>query len=152
MDRRFRLQPVLNYRQSLEDALQLELARLQIEEQAARAQLEILRTESSHSMEEIRSLQLLPRPDIGAIQQGFVYLGALGAAIEHQVVLVLAATERLEAKRRAVIAAMQDRKVLEKLKQRHDRAYAEWATQVEARELDDMVTVRYRRSEAEVGQ
>lgn len=151
MERRFPLQPVLNYRQSREDALQLELAKLLADEQAARMRLDGLRQEWESAANAVRALQSESRPDVGAIQQGFVYLGAVDLAIADQVEVVAAATERTEAKRREVVVAMQDRKILEKLRQRHERTYAEWVRRVEARAVDDIVTVRYaRRIAAEV--
>ena len=145
MDPRFRLQPVLNYRQDIEDALQLELGRLLQEEQEARARLEELRAESERSMVELSAIQSAPRIDVPAIQQGYYYLEALQGVIEHQVVVVNEATERVEAKRRELVKAMQDRKVLEKLKEKYQREYADWVRRVEQTLADDVVTTRYNR-------
>ena len=145
MDPRFRLQPVLNYRQDLEDALQLELARVLEEERAAREQLDLLRDESQRAMAELRAFQEQPRVDLALMSQGFFYLEALQAAIEVQVQVVAEVTERVEAKRRDLVKAMQDRKVIEKLKEKYQREYAEWVRRTEQRLVDDMVTIRYNR-------
>jgi len=151
MERRFRLQAVLNYRQDLEEALQLELGRLQGEEHVARQRLETLRAESDHTLTATGQMLSEPRPDMGTVQQGFVYLDALQRRIDAQLAELAELAVQVEAKRKEVVEAMQARKVLEKLKQRHDRAYAEWVRQVEQRLVDDMTTVRHNRRLAEEG-
>jgi flagellar FliJ protein len=145
MERRFRLQTVLNYREDLEEALQLELGKLMAEENAARAQLDAFRDESVRTMADTRHVLDQPRPDLAAVQQGFVYLEAVHAAIGGQTEILAEVTRRVEAKRAEVVKAMQARKVLEKLKQRHDRSYAEWVRQVEQALADDVTTIRYSR-------
>jgi flagellar FliJ protein len=145
MDPRFRLQPVLSYRQDREDALKLELAGLLSAEGAAREQLDALRAESLRAMDEVRALQVEARIDVGAIAQGFFYLDAVQAALDVQVQVLAEATRQVEAKRAQLLKAMQDRKILEKLKERYQRQYAEWVRRAEQRVADDNVTVRYNR-------
>jgi flagellar FliJ protein len=151
MERRFRLQAVLNYRQDLEEALQLELGRLQGEEHVARQRLETLRTEADYTLTATGELLSGPLLDMGTAEQGFVYLDALQRRIDDQLAELAELAQQVEAKRREVVEAMQARKVLEKLKQRHERAYAEWARQVEQRLIDDMTTVRHNRRMADEG-
>ena len=149
MERRFRLQSVLNYRQDLEEALQLELGRRQSEEQVARQHLETLRAESDQTLELTGRMLAEGRPDVDAVRQGFVYLEALQGRIDAQLSELAELAAKIEAKRREVVEAMQARKVLEKLKQRHERAYGEWVRQTEQRLVDDMTTVRHNRRMAE---
>jgi flagellar FliJ protein len=151
MERRFRLQAVLNYREDLEEALQLELGRLQGEENVARGRLATLRGESDRTLAATSQILAAARPDVDAVQHGFVYLDALQVRIEAQLAELAELAAQVEAKRREVVEAMQARKVLEKLKQRHERAYAEWARQAEQRLVDDMTTVRHNRRMAEEG-
>src|SRR5581483_519378 len=148
MERRFRLQAVLRYRANREELLQLDLARAQAEEAQARSLLDQFRQERQRSLLDTARLLTGGRVDVAAVQQGFAYLGAVQAAIGHQGSVVEKAAERTEARRQDVIQAMQERKVLEKLKQRHDRAYDEWATRAEQALVDDMVPVRYNRRAA----
>lgn len=145
MQKRFRLQAVLNYRADVEESLQLELGRLQAEELAARAQLDALRTEAARTMADTQELQDQTRPDIGAIAQGFVYLEAVQSAIAAQLQIVASVAARVEAKRAEVIAAMQARKIIEKLKQKHELAYGEWVRHTDERAIDDIATIRYAR-------
>jgi flagellar FliJ protein len=149
MDRRFRLQPVLNYRQDVEEALQLELSVLVAEGQAARDRLQALRDDAARAMEGIVGFQSQGTADVAIIEQGFVYLDVMARAVADQDVVVADATARADAKRQELVAAMQARKAMEKLKERHDRAYAAWADRVEQTRIDDMVTVRYNRRAAE---
>ena len=149
MDRRFRLQSVLNYRQSLEEARQLELARIQTERLAALAQLEALRGESVRTVAETQQIQQQERPDVGAILQNHLYLEAVRGAIASQGHTVDEVTLRADEKRSELVTAMRERKVIEKLKQRHDRAYAEWMRHTEQSLVDDMTTIRYSRRSVE---
>ncbi|HEV8637864.1 MAG TPA: flagellar export protein FliJ [Chloroflexota bacterium] len=148
MERRFRLQPVLNYRRDREEALQLELAALMAEERAERGRLDALRQASAQAMDDVFGLQARPRTDVAAIQHGLLYLEAITAAIAAQSEVVARVAERVEAKRQEVVAAMQARKAIEKLKERHEQTYAAWARRVEETAIDDMVMVRYNRRAA----
>ena len=145
MERRFRLQPVLNLRRDREEALQLELAALVAEEQAEQGRLNVLREASIQAMNDVFGLQSRSRTDVGAIEQGLLYLEALTAATVAQEELLARVSERVEAKRQEVVAAMQERKAIEKLKERHEQAYAAWVRRVEDGLIDDMATVRYNR-------
>src|SRR5437867_4667050 len=115
MERRFRLQAVLNYRKDLEEALQLELGRRQGEEHVAGERLATLRTESDHALSATGALLSEARPEMGSVQQGFVYLDALQRRIDAQLAELAELAARVEAKRGEVVEAMQARKVLEKL-------------------------------------
>jgi flagellar FliJ protein len=148
MERRFRLQPVLNLRANKEEMVRLELGRLQAEELVARKLLEELRAESERGLYETAALLSGGKVDMAAVEQGFVYAEAVTAASGVQIGIVHEAEAKVEAKRAEAVDAMRDRKVLEKLKQRHERAYDEWATRVEQTLIDDMVTVRYNRRAA----
>jgi flagellar FliJ protein len=145
MERRFRLQPVLTFRRDREEALQLELAALTAEEQAELSRLELLRRASAQAMDDVFGLQVRPRTDVPAIEQGLMYLDAINGAIASQREVVAGVSARVEAKRQEVVAAMQDRKAIEKLKERHEQAYTTWARRIEESALDDMATVRYNR-------
>ena len=148
MDRRFRLQPVLNYREDVEEALQLELSVIMAEEQRARERLQALRDDAASAMEGIVGFQSQARADVAIIEQGFVYLDHMARVVAEQDAVVADATARADAKRQELVAAMQARKAMEKLKERHDRAYAAWADRMEQGRIDDMVTVRYNRRAA----
>jgi flagellar export protein FliJ len=145
MERRFRLQSVLNFRVNREEMLRNELGRLQADELAARNFLDELRAESDRTMADTAALLEAGRVDIAAVEQGFIYAEAVTAAIGAQLGIVQEASAKVEAKRVEVVKGMQDRKILEKLKQRHERAYDQWATRAEQAVVDDMVTVRYNR-------
>jgi flagellar protein FliJ len=148
MERRFRLQPVLNFRVNREEMLHMELGKLQAEELAARTLLEEFRAESERTLADTAALLGAGKVDLAAVEQGFVYAEAVNGAIGVQLGIAHEAGAKVETKRAEVVEAMQERKVLEKLKQRHERAYDEWATRVEQALIDDMVTVRYNRRAA----
>lgn len=148
MDRRFRLQPVLNYRENVEDALQLELSVIVAEEQSARERLQALRDDATRAMEGVVHFQSASKTDVAIIEQGFLYLDLIARAVVEQDAVVAEVAARVEAKRQELIAAMQARKAMEKLKERHDRAYASWVERVDQGRIDDLVTARYNRAAA----
>ena len=126
----------------------MELARLQSEEQAALAQLSALRDAERQGVDEMARLQSTPRVDVGALVQGQIYLESVRNAAVLQNDVVAEITERVNAKRRELILAMQDRQALDKLKDNHDKAYAAWADRVETSAIDDMVNARFHRRES----
>src|SRR5262249_51988941 len=110
MERRFRLQAILSYRADLEEALQLELGRLLGEEHVAREGIAALRDQSDRALVETAERLAVPRPELAAVQQGFVYVDALSARIEARQSELAELSARVEAKRCEVVAAMQARK------------------------------------------
>ncbi|TAK24685.1 MAG: flagellar export protein FliJ [Chloroflexota bacterium] len=143
MDRRFRLLSVLRYRESREDALQLEFARRLSEQQAEQRRLDDLRGQADTAVTRLTD-QLRGGPiDIGVVVEFIAHLDVLGGAIMHQTESVRAAETRSETQRVELVAAMQDRKVMDKLRERHDQDYAAWADGVEQRAVDDIVTARF---------
>src|SRR5437870_12618271 len=103
MDRRFRLQTVLNYREDLEEALQLELGRLQGDELIARNRLDALRTEVAGTMNATGALFGGARVDLATIEQGFGYMAALHPPIHAQLAELADLAGRLEAARREAL-------------------------------------------------
>jgi flagellar FliJ protein len=148
MERRFRLQSVLNFRANREEMLHMELGKLQADELAARTLLDEFRAESERTLADTAERLGAGKVDVSAVEQGFIYAEAVNVAIGVQLGITHEIGTQVEAKRAEVVTAMQDRKVLEKLKQRHERAYDQWATRVEQALIDDMTTVRYNRQAA----
>lgn len=148
MQRRFRLQSVLSYREDVEEALQLELARLRIEEQAAQDQLDALNRDALAGLESIRPFQVGRSADVTLIEQGFAYVAYMAERIRLQSAVMAEIATRVEAKRQELVEAMQKRKTMEKLKERHVQAYESWASRVEQSAIDDMVAARYSRGVA----
>ncbi len=130
--------------------IQIELGQLQAEELAARDQLDALTDEVRGAVTHVAIYQDGGRGrDVRVIEQSLLYLGTLGERLAEQHRVIADLESRVAAKREELLAAVKDRKVMEKLKERHDRAYADWAGKVESRAIDDMVIARYHRDARE---
>ena len=147
MERQFRLQTVLNYRRDIEEARQMELARLQAEEQTAQAQLKAFHDAERQGENDMARLQTETPLNVGALVQGQVYIEAVRMAVLMQNDVVAEISARVAAKRQELILAMQDRQALDRLKENHAKAYAAWADKVETSAIDDMVNARFHRRE-----
>lgn len=152
MPHRFRLQSVLSYRKQLEEALQLELARLEQELRRERSALENLEAHKEMQMETILSYQTAPRLDARQIANAYSYLERVEWSIQRQLELLSSLASQVERKRGEVMAAMQERKVLENLKEREDRRFLEWLNRVEASIVDEIATTQHSRRAREAAE
>jgi len=126
--------------------IQIELGQLQADELAARQQLDALALQVSGAVTHVADYQEGGRGrDVRVIEQSLLYLGALDERLADQRCVIADLEGRIAAKREELLAAVKDRKVMEKLKERHDRAYADWAAKMESRAIDDVVIARYHR-------
>jgi flagellar export protein FliJ len=140
----FRLQPVLNVKSSLVDALEVEFARLKALHQDEMDILLALQQAEGREMEALRRQQqkdLLNCEEICHHQQ---YLASLAEYKAQQAERVKEAKLRMETKREELVTTMQDQKVLEKLREHHQAGQTRDRQRREARTVDELVTARYR--------
>jgi len=140
---RFHLQKVLDYRQSVEDALAAELAAIAADHQRALARL----ADIGRSREEFRRRmrQRLAAGDPDEIREAHEYLQQL----DRQVIAQQKAVRRLaleqEEKIEQVIAASKDRKVLERLRDYKQSEHRREALRSEQKSLDEMTSLRHKK-------
>jgi len=129
---------VLNYKTKIEEALQIELAALK--EVCIREEMELSRLEAHHedTSQQLRAFQSETRLDLDLIRLTMAYLETLSGRIGHQAELVAQARERVETKRQELVRAVQERKVLEKLRERYLAQQAEAERRKEARTNDEI--------------
>ncbi len=149
MEERFRLQPVLNYRQKQEEARQQELARLKTLYQQQSERLQALEVEKRQQIARLVQAQQTDPVDLETLLQVQAFLEWLDARLAQERAALAALADQVEQKRRQVVAAMQDRKILEQLAERHARAYRAWLNQREARQSDEVATIRAHRRRQE---
>lgn len=149
MEERFRLQPVLNYRQKQEEARQQELARLKTLYQQQSERLQALEIEKRQQIARLAQAQQTDPVDLETLLQVQAFLEWLDARLAQERAALAALADQVEQKRRQVVAAMQDRKILEQLAERHARAYRAWLNQREARQADEVATIRAHRRRQE---
>src|SRR5450755_3562844 len=144
---RFRLQPVLDVRERVQDERQRELALKQrdlAEAQAVLADLQrdretrrdaLTRDHRSFGVEELRA--------------AYAHLAYLDRSIDEQTVRVAACTDEVTHAQAKLVAANTDRKVLETLRTRRHDAFRADAALLEQREVDDQNARRYGRAQNE---
>jgi flagellar FliJ protein len=143
MTQKFSLQRVLDFKEQVEDLLQIEVAAI-----------EGRRIELQHAIETMQaswkttSLQLargeIDPPMIGTITD---YLVAIQYRIEEGVRCLTEIEAELEGKRRELTAAYQEREMLQRLKERHATAARKAEQRRDNRTMEEVATQQYLRRE-----
>jgi flagellar export protein FliJ len=140
----FRLQPVLNYKSNLVDALEVEFSHLkQVHRQEANV-LQQLQETKNQGMDALRRQQQ-GALDCETIRLHQQYLQALDTQVTQQTGRVEEAKGQANDKREELVKTMQDQKTLEKLRERHQVKQQRELLRREARVVDDLVVTRYKR-------
>jgi flagellar FliJ protein len=144
---RFRLQPVLDVRERIQDERQRELALKQRDLGQAEAELAGL----FHDRETQRDALTREHRTFGVeeLRAAYAHLAYLDRAIDDQAVRVAACTDEVLRAQAKLVAANTDRKVLETLRTRRHDAFRADAALVEQREVDDQNARRYGRAQNE---
>jgi flagellar FliJ protein len=147
---RFRLQPVLDVRERIQDERQRELALKRRELEEAETVLTALDTDRHEKREALtRDHRSFGADDLRAT---YAYLAYLDRAIEDQAVRIAACNDEVVRAQTQLVAANTDRKVLETLRTRRHEAFTADAALVEQRELDDQNARRYGRAQRAAGE
>ena len=142
-DRDFRLQPVLNYKSSVVEALEMEFARLKLKHLEEQQVLNSLQQREQQHIDSLRQQQQRGQLDCDLIQLHQQYLRSLTDHVVAQAARVNEAAQQAETKREELVKTMQDRKMLEKLRERYRTRQAQELLRRETRAVDEIVTTRY---------
>jgi flagellar FliJ protein len=142
----FRLQSLLDFRRQLEDEQARALAEVTAEEQAVRAAIVSL---NQHREEQTSGLALMASGtfDADGYTQRAAYLDAIGQALDQQAAALGEAMARAQERRAALLEALTDRRVLERLRDRQAEEAALEGGRCEARDVDDLVMSRHQRAQ-----
>lgn len=143
----FRLQPVLEHKQRLEDLAKVELAQRQALQRAEELALQGLAEAESNAVVELERQNMIGRLNIEALQLGMGYLDALKLQIQRQEQVVQRVQQQAEAKRGELVGRMQERKAMEQLRAHKLAAFQREEDRRETREADEMVVMRYARED-----
>lgn len=146
MTQPFRLQALLDYRRQLEDEQMRALAEVTVEEQRVRDAITAL---DRHREEQTAALAALVAGgtfDAEGYTQRAAYLDAIGLALDQQAAALEAAAARVRERREALVEALKDRRVLERLRDRQAEEAAVEGGRHEARGVDDMMMTRHQRT------
>lgn len=152
----FRLEPVLNYRKTIEDNLHKELSEIKRQLSVEENKLKSMEYERDSHIEELgrvqNPLQFPPLPkggkgrlNIEALKLYFSYLDGLEIRINNQRRVIAECQGRVDRKLAEVIEAMKNRKILEVIKERGLAQYRKEVNLKEQRFLDEIAVNRFTR-------
>ncbi|TAK79392.1 MAG: flagellar export protein FliJ [Dehalococcoidia bacterium] len=143
----FRLQRLLDYRRRLEDGQALALAEATAEECRVRNAIAMLERQREEQTAALGTL--LGGGVFGAEEYSrrAAFLDAAARALEVEAEALKAAAAHVVESRQALVEALKDRRVLERLRDRQAEAAGVEDGRREARETDDMVTARRQRAQ-----
>jgi flagellar export protein FliJ len=140
---RFRLAPVLDLRRRRTEALEQEHAALQRQRAARLAAIDAIRAEMAALLAALQARQAGGRLDLRAIAHLHAYHERLVRRLAGEELALAELAGRCEAKRAELVAAHQDQKAIEKLKEREEARLAAAARTQELRAVDEIATVRF---------
>jgi flagellar FliJ protein len=137
---RFRLQQVLDLREKQERELATQLAVAMGAEQSARATLDELRAERIAGAEGAQREQT---HSVGELANVAFIMEQLDGQIANASDMVSAANNSVSQVQEALTAAFKDRRVLDRLRERHEETYRATAEQTDRRTMDDIALSRF---------
>lgn len=146
MPPKFSLQPVLNFRHSRVEALEIELGRLQSARGRELARLRAMEDARARLLHELREQQA-GRLDLVSIGQSRLGLKVVEGQMTQQVTLLDDLARQIEARRLELVAAKVDEETLELLKAKElERHRAEQARQEDRLRDDIYIAQAFRRA------
>lgn len=147
---RFRLQPVLEQRERIEQdravaVAQLERQRIGLEERLRQIQSGVMDAREGlrdHLRRGVGAASAIPMVDVRLQANSTLHLTLMAQRIAIELAGVL---QRLEAARRDLVRAAAERKAVQLLKERQAAEHALEARRREQRDLDDLTTMRHGR-------
>ncbi len=135
---KFRLEAVLEVRQSVEDQRKVELGKIQSQINAIRDQLAGQKAERETSLKELNFLEHESTPNLQQIRMMRQYIAALSKKTTqlHQEVKGLEA--QAELRRQELVEAAKERRSIEILKERDQAAWQKALDLAEAKETDEI--------------
>jgi flagellar FliJ protein len=134
---RFNLEPLLNHRRYLEEVLQKELADLKIRLETEKDKLWALRQKRRKTVLQLQENQTDGRP-ASEIKLYIDFVEQLLKEMEAQRQKILEAERLFNLKRQELVAAMKDRKILDRLKEKGLQAYEQEQLKKERNLMDEV--------------
>lgn len=143
----FRLQTLLSLKASLVEAREVELSELRTVQKREEEHLGVLEAARRERQDRLRRQE---RGSLNArdLSYEWAILEQVDHAITAQTKAVQVARQRVEEKRLELVALLQEKKVLERLKEKADAEWAQKVARAEAKFMDELSTVRYGRERA----
>lgn len=140
---KFSLDAVLKHRKRLEEVAQREFAEAQAAVDDCLRKIEAMYKRSDEVREEVLVAQKSGKSSsVESIREMELFLAGQKIRIETLRQHARELLQIAEQKQEALIQAAQDKKSLEKMKDKRKAEWEAWIRQIESKELDDMTTVR----------
>jgi flagellar protein FliJ len=149
--REFSLQPALDHKERQEEICQMELAEIEMNRSRERRILDLLGNLEKVGYRELERQHVIGSLDVCGIGLSFGDLETLQKRIESQLQVLDELSEQARQKRDELIEITKDKKALEKLKEKHEKAIAKAISRAETKVLDDITTAQFHRRKAEAG-
>ncbi|TAK31913.1 MAG: flagellar export protein FliJ [Chloroflexota bacterium] len=138
----FRLDPILDLKESLERAAQVELGKLQAAHREAVAELDRLRQHRDDQRVQLSNQQCQLQLNMERIESHVEYLTLVERHIREQQEVIVDLAQKVAAQRDQLIARTKEKNVLLKLKERQKSIHAEEVLRDEEQSADEVVTTR----------
>lgn len=142
----FRLQSLLEYRRQIEDDQARALAGVTAEEQRIRDAIVAINRHREEQTSALAALMGSGPLDTHDYAHHATYLDALGLALHQQATALEAAMVQVSERRTALVEALKDRRILERLRDQQAEAAVIEDGRHEARDVDDLVMSRHQRA------
>lgn len=146
MSRKFSLQRVLDFKEQVEDLLQMEVAEIEGRRMAIQHTLDAMRHKWDATSSEVNKQQPL---DPAAIEAASDYLAVLDQRIQESGHSLEQVHEELESKRGELTTAYQEREMLKRLKARQNAKEAKAEQRRDTRAMEEAATSQYIRRESD---
>ncbi|MFH1485719.1 MAG: flagellar export protein FliJ [Chloroflexota bacterium] len=147
---KFRLQPVLSYKERLEEVLQLELSQLDRAYLKEQEVLDRMMEEKHSHMESLRVQWQEAKPEMHLLELGLRFLHHLAKNIEEQTTLVDSIKSQLQRKRVELIEVSHAKRTLEKLKERQRVQWTRQREKKDAKRSDELAALRHYKTQSSV--
>ncbi|MEN6469831.1 MAG: flagellar export protein FliJ [Smithella sp.] len=143
---KFKLQSVLEYRHNIEEKILNEFSDLKRILEEKKAVLKALIDERHRLMDELRNMQrsMMRADDLAAL---VAYVENLRLKEKEQKNIIEQASEKVEAKRKELMEALKNKKVMENLRDKHAEEYQKNMNELEQKNSDEMSVLKYGRRE-----
>jgi len=146
---KYKMQSILNIKEKLEEEEKDKLGRLLFEKANEEAVLAQLRARKANSQQEMKDKQRQGAMDVEELKRYDAHLKKMEFLIENQILRIKELDVRIEKQRQAVIKATQERKMFEKLKEKHKERFMMEQETEERKFIDELAISRYQRDKAE---
>lgn len=141
---KFKLQSVLDYRLNIEEKMLNEFSELKRKLDEQKALLEALVSEREGRVADLRNMRsaTIKADNIASI---LAYVEHLHEREKQQEEVIRQAGEAVEEKRKYLVEAVKNRKVMENLKDRHEQEYIKDFNETEQKNSDEMSVLKFGR-------